>query len=47
MNLKIMFVAFAFALAAGIGAVAVANYGDACGYKPEPIECPLHDLQLR
>jgi len=40
MNLKIMFVAFAFALAAGIGAVAVANYGDACVYKPEPIECP-------
>jgi hypothetical protein len=40
MKLMIMFVAFAWALAAGIGAVAAANYGDACVYKPEPIECP-------
>jgi hypothetical protein len=47
MKLKIMFVAFALALAAGIGAVAVANYGDACVYKPEPIECPCTTCSLR
>jgi len=43
---EIMFIALALALAAGIGAVtlrpapAAANYGNACVYKPEPIECP-------
>jgi hypothetical protein len=46
MKLKIMFVAFALAFAAGIGAFALrtipaaANFGNACVYKPEPIECP-------
>jgi hypothetical protein len=39
MKHKIMFVAFALTLAAGIGTLAAANYGDACVYKPEPIEC--------
>src|SRR5215471_19172810 len=43
---EIMFIALALALAAGIGAVtlrptpAAANYGNACVYKPEPVECP-------
>jgi len=46
MNVKIMFVALGLAFAAGIGAVtlnatpATANFGDACVWKPEPIECP-------
>jgi hypothetical protein len=45
MKLRIMFVAVALAFATGVGAIALratpaaADFGNACIYKPEPIEC--------